>query len=150
MNNNNITIAPFDLETQKKIFDIFYAEFSEKIATDNCFLLAQVGQKLSKPLQEAGLKGAKANVFRACPEYFLCGYDSEKQINGCYADALAVTGYETPQRFVTQKEAGTHSKNSLANKLKNHFKQNEVPFQTVGKYLKKISVSYTNLSAFLK
>ncbi len=141
MNPTNKQIQPFDSKTQKLVFDIFYAHFSEEIEKNNCFLLATVGQKISNDMQANGFNGAKASVFCACPEYFICGYDITKQ----NAVALAVVGYDIPESFVPQADISQKPKINISKILKNHFQYNEVPVRIVEEYLEKLSVSYSDI-----
>ncbi|MBQ7792690.1 MAG: hypothetical protein IJ367_04295, partial [Clostridia bacterium] len=145
----NIVIQPYDSQTQKKVFDIFYAQFSEQIETDNCFLLADVGQKITKALNEIGFSGAKATLFRACPEYFIYGYDSSKRTPSYPANALAVVGYKTPERFVKWNAEAPVQKLNLIKVLKKQFPYNEVPLLEIEAFLKKQPVSFTDIHQLL-
>ncbi len=142
---NHTKIQPFDLKKQKLVFDVFYTQFSEQIETDNCFLLTDVGQKISNALKEKGFPGAKINVFRACPQYFICGYDTEKHTDTFKAEAVAVVGHEAPPRFISEEEFRKKEEANIANKLKKHFQMNEVPLRDVEDFLKKQNIDYTDI-----
>ncbi len=148
MMNKNRSPQFFDKEKQDKLFEIFYAQFSEQLKVDNCFLLTTVGQKLTGALQENGFPNAKLPVFRACPKHFICGYDSTKQTATGPAAAVAVKGYPTPERFVPLKAAYT-APATLSEKLKAHFPYNEVPLRDVEEYLKQLGIVCDDVQAYL-
>ncbi len=148
MNNQKKSPQFFDKKKQDKLFDIFYAQFSEQMKEDNCFLLTTVGQKITAILRENGFPNAKLPIFRACPNHFICGYDSTKETATGPAAAVAIKGYPTPARFVPTKAAAV-SPVTLSEKLKAHFPYNEVPMRDVEEYLKQLGIVYEDVQAYL-
>ncbi len=150
-NKKNTEVTLLSAEKAENLYNIFMAEFKEKVEENNCILLNLIQPKIGEQLKKEGFEPAKKALFLSAPDYFICGFlkqeTKEKEKN---YPAICVVGFDMPDNFVPENKNEIITDLSRIPKLiKNTYRYNSIPVTEAKEFLRKYHIRFDDIHSFI-